>query len=136
MFWSLPFRVSWAGPLFPEHSGKILSLSRGADVDLHICMFLASDEIRRCIFNQSLQRGWALGGKLEGGRGNVTTKRVWVCGKETLRTERCLWSWSGDGGALWLADRAQGGGGLGSGEACPAPALAVCEPPGRVLASA
>lgn len=24
MFWSLPFRVHWAGPFFPEHSGKIL----------------------------------------------------------------------------------------------------------------
>ena len=53
---------------------------------MHICMFLASDEIRRCIFNQSLQRGWAL----EGRRGNVTAKRVWAWETEALRAEACL----------------------------------------------
>jgi hypothetical protein len=81
MFWNLPFRVHWAGLLFPEHFGKILP-GRGTDVDLHICMYLASDEIRRYIFNQSLQRAWALGGTLEVGRGNVTAKRAWAWRKK------------------------------------------------------
>lgn len=64
MFWNLPLRVPWAEPLFPRALWEDPSRSRGADVDLHICMFLGSDEIRRCIFNQSLQRGWALRGWL------------------------------------------------------------------------
>jgi hypothetical protein len=45
-------------------------------------MYLASDEIRRYIFNQSLQRAWALGGTLEVGRGNVTAKRAWAWRKK------------------------------------------------------
>ena len=57
--------LGWAS--FPRALWEDPSPSRGADVDLHICMFLASDEIRRCIFNQSLQRGWALGGRLKAG---------------------------------------------------------------------
>lgn len=57
--------LGWAS--FPRALWEDPSPSRGADVDLHICMFLASDEIRRCIFNQSLQRGWALGGRLKWG---------------------------------------------------------------------
>lgn len=80
--------TDWAP--FPRALWEDPSRSKGADVDLHICMFLASDEIRRCIFNQSLQRGWALGGRLEEGRGNVTAKRVWAWEKGTLSAEPCL----------------------------------------------
>ena len=104
--------LGWAP--FPRALWEDPSPSRGADVDLHICMFLVSDEIRRCIFNQSLQRGRALVGRLKGGRGNVTAKRVGSWEKETLRAEPCLQNRRGAGWALWLANRAEDGGRLGS----------------------
>lgn len=101
---SLHSSLGWAP--FPRALWEDPSLSSGADVDLHICMFLVSDEIRRCIFNQSLQRGWALGGSLKGGRGNVTAKVVQAWEPETLgapshvpREEADLaglWGWEGD----------------------------------------
>lgn len=109
---SLQSSLGWAP--FPRALWENPSPSRGADVDLHICMFLASDEIRRCIFNQSLQRGWAL----EGRRGNVTAKRVWAWETEALRAEPCLSNRSGGLAGLsgWQTRPA------------PAPALAVYEP--------